>query len=183
MNPLGWTFGLATLLGSGTYVFVYLTRWEWHRALLAGVLCLAALVVLSAALVLTRLSRLERSLSRGVAEQRALRVLQAAPAEPAAFPWLRPDDLSRTSIFIPVLLGSGVVLSGLAWLVERVAGSAARTGVEQQLARDLVGIAFPTATLVPDAAEALAGAQGADSPGLRLLLGPPGPAAGPAARR
>lgn len=176
MKHLSWTFGLVTLLGSGAYVFVYLTRWEWHRALLSGVLCLAALVVLASGVVLRRLARLEARLATERAthdDERLLRLLQRAPVEPAPFPWLRAEDLSRTSIFIPVLLGSGVVVSGIAWAVERVAGSAARAGVERELARDLGSIAFPATSLVPDEAEALVADAGLDSPGLRLLLGPP----------
>lgn len=176
MKHLSWTVGLVTLVGSGAYVFVYLYRWEWHRAMLAGVLFLAALVVASAALVLRRLARWEARWSAsagGADERRVLQLVQSAPVERAAFPWLSPESLSRTNIFIPVLLGSGVVLSGLAWLVEHVAGSAARTGVELELAHDLGRIAFPPAALVPDQAEALTCTEGGSSSGLRLLLGPP----------
>ena len=173
---LSWTVGLVTLVGSGSYVFVYLSRWEWHRALLAAILFLVALVVLSLAVVLRRIGQLQDRLTAQAVrdrEPRVLRRLHEAPVAPSPFPWLRPEDLSRTSIFIPVLLGSGVVVSGLAWLVERLAGSSARAGVERELARDLGGIAYPTAPLVPAPAEAWTAAAGVDSPGLRLLLGPP----------
>ncbi|MCW2615796.1 MAG: rane protein of unknown function [Frankiales bacterium] len=175
MTHLSWTIGLLALVGSGSYVLVYLWRWEWHRALLVGLLFVAALVVMATALVLRRLTRLERRWQELTArgdEEHLLQVVRSAPRPPTPFSWLGPEQLSRTGIFIPVLLGSGVVLSGLSWLVERVAGGAARSGVERELAHDLGAIAFPTTPLVPSPAEALTGDGGTDSPGLRLLLGP-----------
>lgn len=177
MKRLSWVVGLLALLGSGAYLFVYVYRWEWHRALLVGLLFLASLVALSSGLVLRRLSRLETRLTEARArddEHRVRQVLREAPVEPTALPWLRPELLDRTSIFIPVLLGAGVVVSGLAWLVERVAGGAARSDVEEELARDLGAIAFPAGPLVPTEVEALAGGtEAVHQPALRLLLGPP----------
>ena len=50
--------GLAALLtvmvAAGWYVFVYLYRWEWNRALVSGIIFLAAEVALLGALVLER---------------------------------------------------------------------------------------------------------------------------------
>lgn len=177
MKVLSWVFGVAALLGSGSYLFVYVYRWEWHRALLVGLLFVAALVTLSAALVLRRLDQLEERLcapSNADGERRALERLRSAPVEAKPFPWLQSEALERTNIFIPVLLGGGVVASGVAWLIERVAGRSARAGVEQNLARDLGLIAFPSSALVPTVTEAFACDDGfGDHPGLRLLLGPP----------
>jgi hypothetical protein len=34
--------GVATALGSGAYIFIYLYRWEWNRALIAGMIFIAA---------------------------------------------------------------------------------------------------------------------------------------------
>lgn len=172
-----WVLGAAALVGSGAYLLVYVYRWEWHRALLVGILFLAALVAMSAALVLRKLSRLERRLSARPAtpDRRAdaLDRLRAAPVDVRPFPWLRPDALDRTHIFIPVLLGGGVLVSGVAWVIERVAGSSARAGVEEDLADELRHIAFPTTPLAPTDAELLAGpADCADDPAVRLLLGP-----------
>jgi hypothetical protein len=93
--------------------------------------------------------------------------------ESKPFPWLRPESLDRTHIFIPVLLGGGLVVSGFAWVIERVAGSSARSGVEERLATDLEGIAFPVSPLVPTDAELLAGGDDfPDDAALRVLLGP-----------
>jgi hypothetical protein len=170
-----WSIGGLTLLGSGGYLFVYVYRWEWHRALLVGVLFLSAVVAMCTALLLLRLSELQRSLRTPTAEGElgALHQLKAAPHDAPPFPWLRPEALERTHIFIPVLLGGGVVISGAAWLLERIAGRSAREGVERELAHDLGLIGFPMCPLVPGEAEALAGdAAFADRPGVRMLLGP-----------
>jgi hypothetical protein len=145
VKKLSWLVGTIALIASGAYLFVYIYRWEWHRALLVGILFLATLVRLCTALVLRRLGT---STGRSGAERQrvppTLELLRAAPVESKPFRWLAPDSLDRTHIFIPVLLGGGFVVSGIAWLIERVAGSAARAGVEEQLASDLVAIAVPT---------------------------------------
>ncbi|GAB3348983.1 hypothetical protein [Modestobacter lapidis] len=176
MRRLSWVLGTVALIGSGSYLFVYVYRWEWHRALLVGILFLAALVTLCTALVLRRLARLDTHLSpdtRSEPPPGALARLRAAPVEATPFRWLRPEAFDGGHIFIPVLLGGGVVVSGLAWLIERVAGSSARAGVEEELAAELVAVAFPAGGLVPTDAEALtAGAGLAEDPALRLLLGP-----------
>jgi hypothetical protein len=179
---LGWVIGVVTLLATGAYLFVYIYRWEWHRALLVGVLFLAAMLALGTGLVLRRLGRLEQSLrstqSPAGASDAVLRRLREAPGESRPFPWLRPESLEQTHVFIPILLGGGVVVSALAWLVERVAGSSAREGVETELAGELTVIGYPAAPLVPTDAELLAGDGAVDDPRLRLLLGPAGQARG-----
>jgi hypothetical protein len=173
VRKLSWIAGAVALAASGGYLLVYVYRWEWHRALLVGILFNACLVGLCAALVLRRLARLERRAPASDAPRPAdpLSRLRAAPVEPPAFRWLRPESLDRTHVFIPILLGGGVLVSGAAWLVERVAGSSARAGIEEDLARELGTIAFPAGALVPGPAEVLAGGGDADDPGLRLLLG------------
>ncbi|TQN43076.1 hypothetical protein FHU33_2499 [Blastococcus colisei] len=174
MKKLSWIVATAGLIASGAYLFVYIYRWEWHRALLVGILFVATLVGLCTALVLRRVTALaDRSPAGDDGPSGALARLRAAPVETKPFPWLRPDALDRTHIFIPVLLGGGFVVSGIAWAIERVAGSSARSGVEQQLATDLEGIAFPTTPLVPTDAELLAsGDDFAHDSALRMLLGP-----------
>jgi hypothetical protein len=176
MRVLSWAVGVVTLLATGGYLFVYIYRWEWHRALLVGMLFLATLVALSAALVLRRPGAVERRLSAPVGAPDAalvLRRLQQAPASQRPFPWLGPQHLDRTNIFIPVLLGGGLVVSAVAWLVERLAGHSARAGIEDELAGQLHLVAFPSAPLVATEAELLAADDDcADDPLQRLLLGP-----------
>jgi len=175
MRAVSWVVGALALLASGGYVLVYVYRWEWHRALLVGILFLAALIALCAALVLRRLDRVERRLRER--EDRdpcdPLLRLRTAPVEHRAFRWLRPEDLAGAHIFVPVLIGGGVLVSAAAWVLERVAGASARAGVEEQLATQLRDIAFPRSPLAPTTGEAMAtGASPSDDPGLRLLLGP-----------
>ena len=52
-----------TIAASGYYFFVYLTRWEWNRALTSGVILLAAEIGLVGALVLDRIGRLRSSIA------------------------------------------------------------------------------------------------------------------------
>ena len=170
-----WIVGTLALVASGGYVLVYVYRWEWHRALLVGILFLAALVAMGTALVLRRLSRLERRLPGGLARAQdpVLSHLRSAPVEHPPFRWLAPDP-DRVSVFVPLLIGGGVLVSGAAWLVERVAGAAARGGVEEELAGRLHRIAFPDTPLVPSPGEVLAGADRSPDRGVGLLLGPSG---------
>lgn len=174
MKKVSWAVAVVALIATASYLFIYIYRWEWHRGLLVGILFLATLVGVCTALVLRRLGALaERTPVRDERPPGALERLRAAPVETRPFPWLRPEALDRTHIFIPVLLGGGFVVSGIAWAVERVAGSSARSGVEEQLAADLEGITFPATPLVPTDAELLAcGDDLADDPALRVLLGP-----------
>jgi hypothetical protein len=54
-------------------------------------------------------------------------------------------------VFIPVLLGTGCLLSGLGWLVERLAGRTAVRLGERRLAERLALLAVPS-SLFDDAA-------------------------------
>ncbi|WP_346622734.1 hypothetical protein [Blastococcus montanus] len=176
MKQLSWLIGVVALIATGAYLFIYVYRWEWHRALLVGILFLATLVGLCTALVLRRLAAVDEHVRSGAGAQRqpgALERLRATPVESKPFLWLKPEAFDRTHIFIPVLLGGGFVVSGIAWLIERVAGNSARAGVEEQLATELEQVAFPATSLVPTDAELLAGADDCgDDPALRVLLGP-----------
>jgi hypothetical protein len=136
----GRTIGLlalaVVLIASGWYVFVYLHRWEWNRAIVSGVIFLTAEVALLGALVLERLGRLVRrvdALDRP--DERIATILREHRPEPLRpFAWL---ERSQTNVFVPVLLGAGVVLSGLAWIVDRVARLTAGPTVERGLAQRL----------------------------------------------
>ena len=145
--------GLAALLvvmaAAGWYVFVYLYRWEWNRALVSGLIFLAAEVGLLAALVLDRLAKLSRrveDIDHTRVDERALRRLREHAPEPAKpFAWL---DRSQMNVFVPVLLGAGVVLSGLAWIVDRVARLTAVPSMERGLVRKLHTLQPPTGGLL-----------------------------------
>ncbi|MES4906378.1 MULTISPECIES: hypothetical protein [unclassified Streptomyces] len=65
------------------------------------------------------------------------------------FPWLdEPGDprTGRTHVFVPVLMVTGVVLSGLAWVVQRIAEATVRPGAERRLAGRLAPLTAPPLT-------------------------------------
>jgi hypothetical protein len=63
------------------------------------------------------------------------------------FAWLR-DAQTRTSVFIPVLLGAGVILSGIAWVVERIARSTGTGEVDLSRSEILAPLLVPSTPLV-----------------------------------
>jgi hypothetical protein len=155
---LGTALAALTLAGSGLYLFVYLYRWEWNRALMAGVFLLAAQMALSTTAILTRLKALEGA---GAAEaprvppgsrhgrpQVLTRLQAAAPPRRDHFAWMQPGT-DRMGVFVPILMGAGFVLSGLAWLVERVARRTAGPALERGLAARLSVFTLPGPGLVP----------------------------------
>ena len=141
------------LAATGSYVFVYLWRWEWNRALLAGTLFIAAEVAMVAVVVMERLRRLEQRIDqRPAGRSRGLvrpepdptleRIRQAAPAARQPFAWLRPHQ-DQFGVFVPILMGVGVVASALAWVVERLARATAGPALERGLAGRLQVLAWP----------------------------------------
>jgi hypothetical protein len=167
---IAWAVGVVTLAYSGAYVFVYLYRWEWNRALTAGLFFLAAEIGLAAAFVVERIRKLERRLDDrpdttdpAYAQVRE-RLTESAPPARDHFAWLR-SSMERTNVFIPVIMGAGVILSGVAWLVEKVAKATAGHAREDKLARRLLPITLPAEPIVRD--DAAGGGAG-----LALLLRP-----------
>lgn len=164
----------ATLAGSGTYLFVYLYRWEWNRAIIAGVFFLAAQMALSTAAVLGRIGSLEAAQRSAAGPDASPRVVahlrETAPPPRDAFAWLRPQP-DRLGVFVPILMGAGFVLSGLAWVVERLARATATPRLENRLAVALGALALPTGHLL--ATDPRSG-SGSESHDVALLLGPAG---------
>ncbi|HET9442382.1 MAG TPA: hypothetical protein VFO65_03605 [Acidimicrobiales bacterium] len=152
MRRARYAAAVVVLVIAATYVFVYLYRWEWHRALVAGVLFLAAEVGLAAGAVLDRLRSLQERLDQledraGYRAPEALdRVRETAPEPRTSFDWLTTRD-GNLSVFVPVLLGAGVVLSGAAWLLERIARATAGPVLERTLALRLERFALPVGVL------------------------------------
>ena len=132
---IGIALGIAVLCSSGAYVFIYLYRWEWNRALTAAAFFLAAEIALGFVAVLIRLQRMADP-------QVAARIRESRPEPSQPFGWLSPEG-GQTSVFVPVLMGAGVVLSGVAWLVERLAGATARPVLERGLAARLSRLSLP----------------------------------------
>jgi hypothetical protein len=129
------------------YFFVYLWRWEWNRALIAGVLFVATEVAMASAVVLSRLRRMEDRIQAPDPAVLA-RIRETAPPAHDHFEWLSPKS-GRLGVFVPVLIGMGVVASGLAWLVERLARATAGPALERGLAARMTALAWPAGGLVP----------------------------------
>ncbi len=153
MRAVAWLAGVATLLVGFVYTVLSLNRWEWNRALFFGLIVLVAEVGLATALVLRKLGELA---DRPEIDPRVLQALEEhRPPRPNRFAWLDPAD-GRTNVFITFLVGGGVAVSAVAWLVDQIAsrtGSAAR---ERQLAEQLGRISYPADGLVADDVTALA---------------------------
>lgn len=150
MKAVAWLTGVLGLLGSAGYLFVYLARWQWNRALFSAAALIALLVALSSAYLVRRLGQLEERLEElsPRTSDPFLRELEATRPRRDHFAWL--DDLDGgTHVFITMLLGGGVLVSGVAWLVGRIAEGTTTSHAEGRLAARLGPLAFPDAGLRP----------------------------------
>lgn len=146
---------LGVLAASGTYVLVYLFRWEWHRAIITGIFFLAAETALAVMVVLHRLDSIEarmEGLARGArptahSDPVLERLRSTAPEPSKPFEWLDPTS-PTTNVFLPFLLGVGAVTSALAWVVEHLARRSAVPLLERRLATALAPLALPAGGLV-----------------------------------
>jgi hypothetical protein len=139
------------LVVSGGYLIIYLYRWEWNRAIISGLVFVAAEVAMASAMILRRLQALERgdASARPTSPQRlVLERLRATPLDrPNPFAWLSPRR-GRTTVFVPVLLGAGAVLSAIAYVVERIAEATALPAFDRRLASRLSALSPPTGGLL-----------------------------------
>src|SRR5687768_1477579 len=129
---------------TGAYLLVYLVRWQWNRALICGVLFVACEVLLIGRAVLHRLRALDERLSNLTADDRVrVQVVASRPEPHDRFAWMR-ESVTRTNVFLPVLLGAGVLASAAAWVVESVARRTATPALERSLTVSLRPLAFPS---------------------------------------
>ena len=87
-----------TMVASGAYVLVYLQRWEWNRALIAGTFMLASEMILVAAVLAGRIRAVERKVTAAVdrtQQERVLRRLREAPGRPSRPLRLAPSHRHR----------------------------------------------------------------------------------------
>ena len=140
----------------GVYAIVYLVRWEWNRAIIAGIFFLAIEIIVASVMVIERLRRIEGRLDDVLARPRErpdLAAVQdlaptleairgAAPPPPDRFGWIR-DQTGSMGVFLPVLLGAGVLVSALAWVVEHLARATVSPTLERRLAVRLDALALP----------------------------------------
>jgi hypothetical protein len=145
MRKLGLAVAAVSAGAAGVYFFIYLVRWEWNRALVSAVIFVAVEILVLGAALMGRMARLERAIETPPAPPGAALAHLRAHRPPAGrpFAWLDPKR-GQTGVFVPVLMGAGLVVSALAWLVERVARLVARPGMEIGLAGQLDSIAYPS---------------------------------------
>jgi hypothetical protein len=166
---IAWLAGIGTLLAAALYMIVSLNRWEWNRALFFGLIVLIAEVGLATGLVLRRLARLEHVSSR-VDPAVANIIREARPPSPDRFAWLRESN-QNLNVFITFLIGGGVMLSGIAWVVDRVASKSSSPAGEERLGRQLNPISYPSGGLLLDDVTVLAQeVPGANDDQIRQLL-------------
>jgi hypothetical protein len=134
------------LLASGIYLLVYLYRWEWNRALISGLFFVAAEVALVAGAIVRRIHRLELRLDEMRPEPPAGREEDEGLPGGGPFSWLGSGE--GLGVFIPVLLGVGVILSALAYVVERLAAVSAGIGGNEAAVRRVRRIAPAAGALV-----------------------------------
>jgi hypothetical protein len=141
--------GGVTLAASGAYTFIYLYRWEWNRALMSAAIFIAAEVAVMGSLLAQRLKVVNDRLDVQEAATAATaartvrldRIRETAPPSRITFDWLaKPGQMN---VFVPVLMGAGVLLSGIAWIVERVARVTVTPVAERGLATQLDGLTLP----------------------------------------
>lgn len=171
MKAIAWLAGIATLAFGAIYMIVSLNRWEWNRALFFGLIVLIAEVGLATALILRRIGQNQSTNGIDPAVLEALR--RTRPPRPNRFDWLEPKQMN---VFITFLVGGGVILSGVAWIVDRVSANTTTPAGEEKLARQLGPISYPRGGLLVDDTTVLAQAvPGCDDAQIRRLLRRGGP--------
>jgi hypothetical protein len=171
MKTIAWLAGVGTLLAGAIYMVVSLNRWEWNRALFFGLIVLIAEVALATGLVLRRLARIEYLAKREPSGDPAvLQILSDTRPSRDRFAWMR-ESTGQLNVFITFLVGGGVLLSGIAWVVDKVASKTTSPQGEQRLASQLYPISYPAGGLLLDDVTVLAQeVPGADDAQIRQLL-------------
>jgi hypothetical protein len=170
VKTVAWLAGIGTMLAGGLYMIVSLNRWEWNRALFFGLIVLIAEVGLATGLVLRRLARLEYDRRSGVDPTIKEILRETRPASTDRFAWMR-EPARDLNVFITFLVGGGVLISGIAWVVDRVASKTSSPIGEERLARQLDPISYPSGGLLLDDVTVLAQeVPGANDDQIRQLL-------------
>jgi hypothetical protein len=169
VKVIGWLAGIGTLLAGVLYMVVSLNRWEWNRALFFGLIVLIAEVGLATGLILRRLARLEYHLAHAEDPEVGTILRETRPSRDR-FAWLR-ESSRQMNVFITFLVGGGVLISGVAWVVDRVASNTTSPAGEESLGRRLERISYPSGGLLLDDVTVLAQeVPGANDDQIRQLL-------------
>ena len=169
MKTVAWLAGIGTAATAAAYTIVSLNRWEWNRALFFGLIVLIAEIALATGLVLRRLARLEHSL-KGHADPAVVQILSETRPSRDRFAWMR-ESTGQLNVFITFLVGGGVMISGVAWVVDKVASKSSSPIGEERLGRQLSAISYPTGGLLLDDITVLAQeVPGANDDQIRQLL-------------
>ncbi len=173
MKAVAWLLGVGTLVGAGIFTGLSVVRWEWNRAFFFGLVFLAAQMALATALVLKRLGEIQPEDGRRGGHE--LETLRSTRGDHVRFEWLRVDHreaVNRSSVFITLLVGSGVVLTGLAWALDKLGAATTDRRREERLADELRAIRYPEGGLLVDEATALAGGHSdAHADHVRAIIG------------
>ena len=169
MKTIAWLAGIGTMVAGAAYMIVSLNRWEWNRALFFGLIVLIAEVALGTGLVLRKLGHL--SVDRSYDPDTLTTLRETRGPSPDRFAWLKEAADGRTNVFITFLVGGGVLLSAVAWAVDRLASKTSTPVGEERLAAQLGSISYPRGGLVVDDVTVLAqDVPGADDAQIRKLL-------------
>lgn len=140
---------IVTLIVAGLLAWQALYAWEWSRAVWMTTAFVAVEVALVGVLVLGRLkdlaARMEKSEHR---DQVRHRLVESRPAAPDRFAWLQ-ESMGRTNVFVTFIIGGGIIVSGVLWIIDQIARRTVVTTEEGRLADDLQSIAPPRDGLVP----------------------------------
>ncbi|MFI6585329.1 hypothetical protein [Embleya sp. NPDC050493] len=150
MRYVGYLLGGVAGAASATYAVVYLYRWEWNRAVFCLLLFLIVEILIATTVLLGRISRLEQRLSdadnRTEEARRRLEQVDGDSGK-ARFRWLDAADARARDdthhVFVPVLLAAGIVLSGVAWVIQRIARLTSNPVSTGMLARRLAALNAP----------------------------------------
>ena len=168
MKIIAWLAAVGTLVAAAAYTVISLARWEWNRALFFLLVVLVAEVGLGIALVLRRLATLERARAVDPVVARIIRDNRPPSAE--RFAWMKtPPD--RFNVFITFVVAGGVIVSAIAWVVDRIAARTTSPAGDDKLAAELRAISYPKGGLLLDDITVLAqDVPGADDAQIRKLL-------------
>jgi hypothetical protein len=167
---IAWLAGVGTLVAGLAYMVVSLNRWEWNRALFFGLVVVIAEIGLATALIMRKLSMIEYRRQQTVDPAVGDILRRTRPPDRDRFAWLH-EPASRTNVFITFLVGGGVLISAVAWIVDRVAARSTTPVGEQRLARQLTPISYPRGGLLVDDVTVLAqDVPGADDAQIHKLL-------------